>query len=371
MAFTANEIASVANASTDFYFNRGETFKQSVQQRPLLSIMEGAKKTFPGGKGNISIGVKGVSGDGSGNDVLKGYTHNDLVNFFTPANIKRANYPWREHHLGITLTHTELKIDGISVTDPGSNGEKTSNHSQREMTVLVGLLEDKLFDLGESYARGMNALAYGDGVADPKAMAGLGFIIPDDPTIGSVGGINVATPGNEWWRSRAYTAAMGAKVTGTPALAKWGGGPITPNVADGGALLQVLQAERRQLIRYGGKPDLFVAGSDFIAAMEKEMRANGVYSMTGFEKKQDGSMGDMYFSGSPVLYDPTLDDLGKSKRAYWFDTKNIFLDAMEDEWLHQHTPARPANQFIMYRSITSTGQIVAKQRNSSVVIDVV
>jgi len=53
MAFTANEIASVANASTDFYFNRGETFKQSVQQRPLLSIMEGAKKTFPGGKGNL------------------------------------------------------------------------------------------------------------------------------------------------------------------------------------------------------------------------------------------------------------------------------------------------------------------------------
>ena len=149
MAFTAPEIASIANASLDFYFNKGDTFKQSVQSRPLLSIMENTKKTFPGGKGNISIGVKGVSGDGSGNDIVKGYTHNDTVDFFTPANIKRANYPWREHHIGLTLTHTELKIDGISVVD--TNGESTREHSRREMTVLVGLFEDKLYELGEQY----------------------------------------------------------------------------------------------------------------------------------------------------------------------------------------------------------------------------
>jgi hypothetical protein len=89
MAFTAGEIASIANSALDYYFNKGETFKQSVQDRPLLAIMEGSKKTFPGGKGNISIGIKGKSGDGSGNDVLKGYTHNDTVNFFTPANVVR------------------------------------------------------------------------------------------------------------------------------------------------------------------------------------------------------------------------------------------------------------------------------------------
>ena len=86
MSFTAGEIASIANASLDYYFNKGDTFKQSVQARPLLSMMEGTKKSFPGGKGNISIGIKGKSGDGSGNDVLKGYTHNDTVSFFTPAN---------------------------------------------------------------------------------------------------------------------------------------------------------------------------------------------------------------------------------------------------------------------------------------------
>jgi hypothetical protein len=370
MAFSAGEIQNIANAALDFYLNKGDQFRQTLQSRPLWDRLSAKKKFFPGGKGSISLAVSGAFGDGSGNDVVKGYTHNDTVVFYTPANIKRANFPWREHHLGITLTHTELKIDGISVVDPGSNGEKTSNHSNREMTVLVGLLEDKLFDLGEQYARGMNALAYGDGTGDAKAMAGLGLLVSEDPSTGTVGGLDRSNAAYTWWRNRARTAAFGAKVVITPALAAWGGDKVTSNVADGGALLQVLQAERRQLTRYGGSPDLFVAGSDFIGAMEKEIRANGNYSMTGFTKGQDGAMGDMSFAGSEVIYDPTLDDLGHSKRGYWLDTKKIGIMAMEDEWMHQHTPARPANQFIMYRSITSTMQMVGKQFSSSLVIDI-
>jgi len=370
MAFNGNEVQNIANAAMDFYLFKGEQFHQTIQNRPFWAKLSAKKKTFPGGKGNISLAVSGAFGDGSGNDVVKGYTHNDVVAFYTPANIKRAAYPWREHHIGITLTHTELKIDGISVTDEMSSGTSTSNHSQRDMTVLVGLLEDKLFDMGEQYARGMNNLAFGDGTADPKAMAGIGLLIAADPSVGTVGGLDRSTATYSWWRNRARTAAFGAKVTGTPALGAWGGDSITSDPANGGALLQVLQYERRQLIRYGGKPDLFVAGSAFIDAMEKEMRANGIYSQTGFKGVQDGAMGDMEFGGQPILYDPTLDDMGLSKRAYWIDSSNVFLEAMEDEWMHQHTPARPANQFIMNRSITTTCQLVGRQFNSSLVIDI-
>jgi len=354
MAFTAGEITNIANAALDFYFSKGEVFRQTLQKRPLYDTLTRKKKSFPGGKGSISIGVSGKFGDGSGNDVVKGYTHNDTVTFYTPANILRANFPWREHHLGLQLTHTELKIDGISVVD--TNGESTSSHSGREMTVLVGLLEDKLFDLGESYARGMNLLSYGDGVADPKAMAGLALLVAAAPATGIVGGINRATAGNEWWRNLAKTAASGGAVTSSP--------------TNGGALLQELQKQRRQLVRYGGTPDAAFCGSDFLAAMEVEMRANGLYSNSGFKGTQDGSMGGMAFAGTEFQYDPTLDDLSLPKRCYWIDTSNIFIEAMTGEWLHQHTPARPANQFLMYRSITTTCQLVAKQLNSSLVIDV-
>lgn len=369
MAFTAGEIASIANASLDYYFNKGGQFDQTIQEKPLLNLFEGRKKTFPGGKGNISLAVVGAYGDGSGNDVVKGYTHNDAVNFFTPANIKRANYPWREHHIGLTLTHTELKIDGISVVD--TNGEKTAEHSKRELTVLVNLLEQKLFSLGEQYARTMNKLLWSDGTADAKALAGMQSIIKDNPCQGTVGGLDQTTAtGFNWWRNRAYTAAMGTWLGAHPGDGL-GGAPIASNPANGGALLQQLQHEYFQLIRYGGKPTVALAGSSFIDALMIERRANGYYSITGFSNSQDISSGDIILpGGTKVQYDPTLDDLGYAKRMYWFDPKCIFLMAMEDEWRKDHTPARPYNIFVLYKSITSTGQLCATMLNSSLVIDI-
>ena len=371
MAFTANEVTNIAAAALDYYLDKGEQWRQSLQKRPLMDKFVARKKWFPGGKGDISLAVSGEFGAGGVNDSLAGYTHNDVVVFYNPANLKRARYPWREHHIGLELTHTELKVDGISVVDPGSNGERLSEHSRRDMHVLVGLLEDKLFDLGEKYARDFNKLLYGTGVADPKALAGLQLLVAADPSVGVVGGLDRALAAHSWWRNRAHTAAFGVKVSGTPALAAHGGGAITSNPANGGALLQVLQSERRQLTRNGGTPDLFVVGSDFLAAMETEIRANGNYSMDGFKGTQDGAMGDMKFAGSSIIYDPTLDDMGLSKRGYWLDTSKIGLYVMEDEWMHKHTPARPHNQFLMYRSITSTCQLVGKQFNSSLVIDIV
>jgi len=358
MAFTAGELTNVANASLDYYYNKGDTFKQSIQSKPLLRWAEGSAKSFPGGKGNISLAVKGDYGAGGVNDHVVGYTHNDSVNFYTPANIKRVNYPWREHHMGLTLTHTELKIDGISVTDEMGNGSSTSNHSDRELTVLVNLLQDKLEDFGEMYARSMNALLWGDGVADAKALAGMRSIIVDVPTTGTLGGLART---NVWWRNRAATAANG--VAG-------GRGAVTSDPSNGGALMQFMQQEYRQLIRYGGRPSKCLAGSDFIAAMEVEMRANGNYTMSGFTGTQDGSMGQLKFGNTTIEYDPTLDDLGLSKRAYWWDPRHIYLMKQEGEWDHRFTPARPYNQFVMYKSMTHTGQMVAQQVNSALVVDI-
>ena len=355
MTFTVGELASIANASLDFYFAKGTSFKQSIQNRPLVSVMERKKKNFSGGKGDISLSVTLVHGAGGTDDGLVGYTHDDTVAFYTPANIDRANYPWREHHIGLTLTHTELKIDGLSVVD--TNGASTSSHSKREMHVLVGLLKEKMFDLGEQYARTLNLLLWGDGTGDALAIAGMQHIIAANPAVGVVGGIDRAVAGNEPWRNRAKTVAAG-------------NGAVVSDPANGGALLQFLQQEYRQLRRFGGNPNTFLAGSDFIDAMETEMRANGYYSDSGFAKGGDISMGGLSFKNVNIQYDPTLDDLSLSKRAYWFDSNAIWLHTMENEWRRQHTPSRPADQFVMYRSITSTGQMVAKQCNSSLVVDI-
>ena len=367
MAFSTPELDNIANAALDFYLNKGEAFQQSLQQRPIVKLMEGKAKTFPGGKGKISLAIQLAYGAGGVNDSFKGYTHNDTVQFFNPSNLKRAEYTWREHHIGIEVTHTELKIDGISVdTDTGN----TSNHSGRDMTALVNLWENKLFDFGERYSRSLNDLLWGDGTADAKALAGLRGLLTANPTTGTVGGVNRALAANKMWRNRARTAAYAAAVTGDGTLAGHGGDRVTSATADGGALWQALQEEQRQLRKFGGMPDTFLAGSDFIGALEKEMRANGYYSQNGFKRSNDGAMGPVLFDGTTIEYDPTLDDLGLSKRGYWFDSRHIYLMKMQNEWRKTHTPSRPVNQFVLNRSITGTGQLVAQQLNSALVIDI-
>jgi len=369
--YSAPLLAHITTAALDYWMNKGTAFQEAIQEKPLLAAMESKKKTFPGGKGNIIISVKGDFGNTAApgtDDQLKGYQLDDAVTYYTPANLTQAVFPWKEMHIGIMLTHSELKTDGITVKDSGDMDD-TSEHSGRDDTVLVGLLQDALQDVSEQYARCMNNLLWTNGATDAKALAGMAALITDDPSTGIVAGINRAQ--KPWWRNRAYTSAMGTAVTGTPALSAWGGGPITSSAANGGALITLLQKEYRQLTRYGAKPNTGFCGSDWLAALEAELRANGNYSMQGFSGAKDVSVGQISYAGTDFEYDPTLDQLGKSKRCYWYDSRDIYLVAMQDEWRHQHSPDRAPDKYVIYRSITSTGQLCARRLNGAVVMDIV
>jgi len=342
MAFSSAEIANIANAALDYYIDKGKVYSNSLQDKPLLAAMDKGSKTFPGGKENISLAVKGVY-----TSTVAGYTHSDTVAYANPANIQRVNFPWKEHHTGISLTLTELKKDGISVTDSLA-GAGTSNHSGRDTTVLVNLLEDKLDDMMEGYSKGMNTLLYGDGTGDAKALAGIRSVIVDNPaaTGTTVGGLS--TVSNTWWRNRFNVAIA--------------------NTATGAELIEFLHTEIRQLKRFGGKPSIALAGSAFMDRLADEIRRNGNYSQTGFSKSTDIAVGDISYAGIKFQYDPSLDDLtisGKdpSKRCYIIDPSKLCMYYMDGEKMKRHAPARPATQYVMYRAITTTAVLSASQLN--------
>jgi hypothetical protein len=347
MAFSQAEIDNIANAALDYYISKGNVFSSTIQDKPLLAAMDGKAKTFPGGKGQVSVGVKGQY-DSS----LGGYTHNDTVNYVNPAKIKRANYSWKEHHIGIGVTLTELKRDGITVVD-SMNSDSLKNNRGREESALANLLEDKLGDMAEGYAKGLNSFLWGDGTADANAMAGIRAFVKDTPAAAAqtVGGIDQNAAANSWWRNRVNLA-----VTTT---------------ATGDELLNMLNAEFRQLQRFGGKPDVALCGSDFMDRLTKELRARGYYTQSGYARSTDIKHGDVTFGGLVFKYDPTMDDIGTtlggvtnySKRAYILDSSKMCLYYMENEKMKKHSPARPHNQYVMYRAITTTGCLTATQLN--------
>lgn len=360
MPFTAQELSNIASSLID-YHERGPAIAQTLQDRPLYDAMQKKEKFFPGGKENITVPVKGAY-----TTTMQGYSHDDTVQYQNPANTKRAAYPWKEQHGGINCTLTELKAEGISVVD-SQDSASTTEHSERELIVLTGLLSEKIDDMNEGIARDFNSMLWLDGSQDVKDVPGITSIITDNPSIGTVGGLSGATL--NWWRNRARTLqyASGKGFAGAA-----GDGRITSDVANGGALITFLQDEYRQLRRYGGNPNLWLAGSDFIGALEKELRANGQYTEMGFNmsKNTEVGMADITFKGNKIIYDPTLDDMNYEKRLYVIDQKHIVLRPMEGEKWKQHTPTRPAQQYVLYRAKTWTGGLTCSKRNSSGVYEI-
>lgn len=360
MAFTADELENITNATLDHYMGKGKVYAQAVQNKPMMRAFDKYAKTeLPGGKGKVSLAVKTGKGGGS----LAGYTHDDTVSYYNPTGIKRPEYSWKEHHIGMGLTHTELKHDGITVIERGAS-QRTSEKDGREEHALANLLDEKVETMNEDYAVSWDALIHGDGTGDTKALAGIQAFILADPALGSTGGLART---NTWWRNRAATAAANAASSGANA--------ITSDPANGGALIQFLQQENRQLNRFaqGSRRSHKFAGSDFMDAYERELRANGNYAQTGWKDgdgSHDGAMGAIKFNGVTIEYDPTLDDLGLEKRMYDIDMRRICLDYMKGEKMKKANPSRPHDKYVLYRAVTTTAVMVCQQLNTSGVYDI-
>jgi hypothetical protein len=337
MPFTVQELENAANAAIDYHFKRGKIVKQTIQEKPLLTKLMGKEKSFPGGKENITVRVKGVY-----STEMQGFEHDESVGYGNPANIKQAVAPWKLLHAGIKVTMHELLKNGISIADT-QDGSSTREHS--EEVRLANVLQDKLEDMDEGTERSMNDMFWRDGTQDSKLVPGLLSFVVDDPT-DAVTVLGIDQSANDWWQNRANLA-------------------LTHTTAADQAVVQELQKEFRQLRRYGGNPDLLLAGSDMMDWIERELRAKGNYTDNGWAGKGsiDASVADLAFKGKPIHYDPTLDDLGYADRLYVLDTKHIYPMAIEGESMKKHNPARPADKYVLYRAVTWVGGLVCDQRN--------
>lgn len=340
MPFTTAQIENIANAAIDFHFKRGTVYSQTIQNKPLLKALAAKEKTFPGGKGNVTVRVKGVY-----STTIQGFSADDTVGYVNPANIRTANFPYKLIHAGISFTMDELIRDGITVTD-SVDGKNTTENSDRELTALANLLEDKLEDMQEGVDRGFQTMYWKDGTQDANLIPGIQSLISQTPTTGAVvGGIDPIA--NSWWQNR---AVLNVDSTTTPSNLN---------------LITTLQKEYRQLRRFGGNPKTFLCGSAFLTAMENELRSKGNFTLEGWAtKKIDASIQDLEFKGVDLEYDPTLDDLGLNKFGYWMDLKHIYPMVIAGENMKKHSPARPENKYVFYRAVTYAGALIMRQRNS-------
>ena len=346
MALGFVQASDIISAALIFYI-KGKTLSQTTEEKPTLAKFRAKSKTFPSGRGfQISEPIQGsYMGDVPG--FYSGYTQDQQLQFTQAQNILRAVFTGYETHAGLGITWTELKIDGITVSD----NNKMSNHSDREATVLTDLMQNRLDDFGESWIRAENFTLWKDGSQDPLVPPGILSIMTDTPTAGSTGGLSRQQ--FPWWQHRANLTL------GVSALNQ--------------TLTRYLRSDQRQIRRYGGRTDYIACGSKFIDALELEVQGKGVYTQEGFknEGNTDIGMADISMRGvGKFSYDPTLDDLSLSNRCYMFDMRRIQMKPMAGEDKKICTPERPYNYMVFFRSITSTFAVVARQLNALAVYGV-
>ncbi len=117
---------------------------------------------------------------------------------------------------------------------------------------------------------------------------------------------------------------------------------------------------------------MMFAGSDFLDALEKELRVNGTYTQNGWSSSGaiDVSVADSNFKGVTINYDPTLDDEGEAKLLYTLDMNAIRPMYMDGERDKRHSPSRPHDKYVMYRAVTDVLGLVCNQRNTSGIISI-
>ncbi len=303
----------------------------------MLRFLTAGQKTFGGGNAYVSDAVQGAfMSDTAG--FFTGYSEDTSVSFAQAANLLRAEYLWYEVHAGLIITWTELKKDGIHITD----NQKKSEAGDTALFRLTSLLENRMEDYGESWARSMNTMLWADGTQDSLQVPGLTALIVPDNTGKTTGGLARNT--YTWWRNRTQTDIVAS--------------------AENQTLTRALRTQVRQLRRFGGKPNKQLAGSRFLEQLEIEVQAKGIYTQSGFTKTTDVAMEGISMMGVGTFeYDPTLDDRGLSHVCLFLDSRRVKLRPMEGEDGKVLTPERPYQYMVFLKSMTWTGALQATQLN--------
>lgn len=196
-----------------------------------------------------------------------------------------------------TAAEYELKLLAAPI---GCSGEELLKNSGRER--VIDLMEAKIKNAEKSLANQMSVGIYSDGTGNSgKQLTGLKALVADDPTTGTVGGINRATSGNEFWRNQTSTA--GSALTASTIYAAMNGVFLACS-------------------RGSDKPDLIVADDSMFKTYEaslvpQQRFTNAKLGEAGFE--------NLKFKGADVIYDGGIGGACPSKHMYFLNTEYLKL----------------------------------------------
>ena len=241
------------------------------------------------------------------NSTVASYSGYDTIALTAQTGITAAEYDWKQYAASIAISGIE---------EAKNNGD----------AAILNLLEAKVMQAEESLREGFNTMFFGDGTGNSsKNWNGLANLVEAS---GTVGGINRATAGNEYWRSYEENTA------GALTLAQMNTAYNTVSVGN-------------------DHPDMILTTQTLYEKYEALLQPNLRYTDT---KTADAGFQNLLFKAAPVTYDTGC----TAGVMYFLNSKYLTLVGHSGKWFSQTEFVRPENLDAKYALIMCYGNLTVR-----------
>ena len=300
MAVNANFDALLATTIANY---RDKMTDNIFSARPLTYFLmdKGRIRMTDGGTKIVEPLIYGV------NSTVASYAGYDTIALTAQDGISAAEFEWKQYAASIA-------INGIE--EAKNNGE----------AAITNLLEAKIMQAEESMREGFNTMFFGDGTGNSgKDWNGLGNIVE---ATGTVGNINRATVGNEFWRS------------------------YEENTATALTLGQMATAYNTTSVG-NDHPDMILTTQTLYEKYESLLTPNLRYTDT---KTADAGFQNLLFKAAPVVFDTGC----TAGVVYFLNSKYLTLVGHSSKWFSQTEFVRPENLDAKYALIMCYGNLTVR-----------
>lgn len=241
------------------------------------------------------------------NSTVGSYSGYDSLSLTPQEGISAAEFEWKQYAASIS-------ISGI---------EEAKNNGEQE---IINLLEAKIMQAEESMRESFNQMFFADGTGNSgKDWNGLGNLVEAS---GTVGGINRATSGNEFWRSYEENTAT--------------------------ALTLAQMATAYNTVSVGNDhPDMILTTQTLFEKYEALLQPQLRYTDT---KTADAGFQNLLFKAAPIVYDVHC----TAGVVYFLNSKYLTLVGHSGKWFAQTGFVSPEDVDARYALIMCYGNLTCR-----------
>ncbi len=283
---------TTANTNYDEIFtttieNRSKKLADNVTKNNALLHRLSAKDKIRTVDGGSKILEELEYGDGD----LVWYSGFDTISYSGPQLFSAAEYA--------------LKLCAVPVAVSGEEMLKNAGTER-----MIDLFEKRIQNAEKTMSNKISEALYSDGTGSSgKEIGGLKLLVADSPSTGTVGGINRATTGNEFWRNKASVISSSA------------GALSSSNI------LKKMNDVYLACSRGTDKPDLIVTDDYLYDMFESALQPAQRFCDP---KLADAGFQCLKYKGADVIFDGGQGGSCPSKHMYFLNTNYLYLRPHKD-----------------------------------------